>query len=154
MTERLKSPVPLVGSAMNINVVPTPPITIASGFEDLWATALMDYKEQTGRDFHPDQIAQFSACRSVDDVVTILGIQSKGLEAFRKKGKNVRDVLKPFVRLVQLFNDTVGEAAAAVNVPGGKAVFVAFGALLEVHLLLQVSNSELFSNLLCRQPKV
>ncbi|KIK57529.1 hypothetical protein GYMLUDRAFT_752009 [Collybiopsis luxurians FD-317 M1] len=93
-------------------VASTPPVT--SSFENLWAKALMDYKEQTGHDFHEDQIAQFSACHSVDDVVYILEIQSKGLEAFRKKGKNIRNVLKPFVRLIELFDDTASEAAAAV----------------------------------------
>ena len=73
----------------------------------------MDYKEQTGRNLSQDQIAQFSTFRTVDDVVRILETQSKGLEAFRKKGKDIRNVLKPFVRLVELFNDTAGEATSA-----------------------------------------
>ncbi|KIK58135.1 hypothetical protein GYMLUDRAFT_707482 [Collybiopsis luxurians FD-317 M1] len=114
----------------------TPPVTVAStrpitsNFENLWAKALADYKEKTGRNFHQDQITQFSACRSLNDVIQVLETQSKGLEAFRKKGKNIRNVLKPFVHLVGLFNDTAAEVADAVNVPGGKAIFVAIGFLL------------------------
>ncbi|KIK58093.1 hypothetical protein GYMLUDRAFT_706700 [Collybiopsis luxurians FD-317 M1] len=124
-------PAILASSAMSTvlaTVAPTPPAT--SDFENLWAKALADYKDQTGLNFSQDQIAQFATCRSVDDVVRILETQSKGLEAFRKKGKNIQNVLRPVVRLVELFNDTGAEAASAAGVPGGKAIFVAFGVLL------------------------
>ncbi|KIK58133.1 hypothetical protein GYMLUDRAFT_707410 [Collybiopsis luxurians FD-317 M1] len=111
MTERQSLPVtPAIASAMNTNVAPTPP----SSFEGLWEKAVADYFQQTGRNFNRDQIAQFASCRSVDDVIQILQTQSKGLEAFRKKGKDIRDVLKPVVRLVQLFNDTAAAVAAGV----------------------------------------
>ncbi|KIK60106.1 hypothetical protein GYMLUDRAFT_43868 [Collybiopsis luxurians FD-317 M1] len=98
----------------------------------LWAKALANYKEKSGHDiFEQHKIDQFPTSPSIDDVVRILETQSKGIKAFREKGKNIRDVLNPIVSLVRQLNDTGAEAAVATSVPGGKAIFVVFGVLLE-----------------------
>ncbi|KIK50122.1 hypothetical protein GYMLUDRAFT_493533 [Collybiopsis luxurians FD-317 M1] len=124
MTERKSLQITPAASAMNTIVAPP------SSFEDLWAKALADYKEQTGREIDQAQMAQFPDRPSVDDVVRILETQTKDLKTFRKRGEKIRAVLKPVVRIVQVLNDTAAEAANAASVPGGKAVFVAFGLLL------------------------
>ncbi|KIK60150.1 hypothetical protein GYMLUDRAFT_613721 [Collybiopsis luxurians FD-317 M1] len=128
MTERPSTPSILARSAISTAFAIARPVT--SDFENLWAEALISYKEQTGRNIYLDQAALFPNDPSVDNIVSILETQSKGLEAFREKGKNIRNVLKPVVNLVRLFNDTGAEAAAAASVPGAKAIFVAFGVLL------------------------
>ncbi|KIK60096.1 hypothetical protein GYMLUDRAFT_612140 [Collybiopsis luxurians FD-317 M1] len=128
MTEHPSTHAILARSAISTAFAIARPIT--NDFESLWAKALVSYKEQTGRSLYQDQVAQFPDDPSVDNIVSILETQSKGLEAFREKGRNIRNVLKPVVNLVTLFNDTGAEAAAAASVPGGKAIFVAFGALL------------------------
>ncbi|KAE9383216.1 hypothetical protein BT96DRAFT_93836 [Gymnopus androsaceus JB14] len=127
MTERQISVAPTAPMTPRITVMSTPPNPI--GFEDLWAEAFTNYTSQTGRDLQ-DQTTQFIDCHSVDDVVRILETRSKDLTTFRGKGKMIRALLAPVVRLIELVNDTAGEAAAATGVPGGKAVFAALAILL------------------------
>ncbi|KIK61437.1 hypothetical protein GYMLUDRAFT_243611 [Collybiopsis luxurians FD-317 M1] len=130
MTEHHSAPVILASSAISIAFAIVQPAT--SNFEILWTKALADYKEQTGHDIYDQHhMVQLLACPSIEHVVHILETQSSGLQAFQQKGKNIWKVLKPFVHLVELLNNTVAEAAVAASVPGGKAIFVAFGVLLE-----------------------
>ncbi|KIK60102.1 hypothetical protein GYMLUDRAFT_244542 [Collybiopsis luxurians FD-317 M1] len=128
MTEHPGTPSILARAAISIASAIARPVT--NDFEKLWVKALVSYKEQTGRNLYQVQVAQFPDHPSVDNIVSILETKSKGFKAFREKDKNIRKVLKPFVRLVEMFNDTVGDMASA-SVPGGKAIFVAFGVLLE-----------------------
>ncbi|KIK60144.1 hypothetical protein GYMLUDRAFT_244577 [Collybiopsis luxurians FD-317 M1] len=128
MTEHPSTLSILARSAISTAFAIAQPVTI--DFENLWVKALISYKKQTGCNIYQDQAALFPDDPSVDNIVSILETQSKGLKAFWEKGKNICSVLTSVVNLVRLFNDTGAEAAAAASVPEGKAIFVAFRALL------------------------
>lgn len=140
------------------------------GFEDLLGQALANYTSQTGHVLQ-NHMTQFIDCHSVENVICILETRTKDLKAFRKKGKKIRTFLAPVVRLIELVNDTGGEAAAATvhhssqngvliltlqqGVPGGKAIFAAIAILLTVSNSISdeypMYNSYSGS---CRQPRV
>jgi hypothetical protein len=121
-----------------------------SNFNELWAAALGRYQDNTGRDL--TKLPYFHSLihsESVDDICRALQDREECFKAFRARGEKIRAVLAPIVRLARLFIDAGGEVAAASVrlplftyfgyliiqqgvVPGGKAVFVAFGVLLEV----------------------
>ncbi|KAI0032455.1 hypothetical protein K488DRAFT_70608 [Vararia minispora EC-137] len=100
---------------------------------ELWKASFKAYENVVGREFPRGALAdKLLACRTVEDVYGILDEKETEFKAFRAKGQKIRDFLAPVVNVVMLFNDTGAETAAAVRVPGGKAIFVAFGVLLSV----------------------
>jgi hypothetical protein len=100
MTEHPGTPAILARAVISIASAIARPVT--NDFKKLWVKALILYKEQTGRNLYQDQVAQFPDHTSVDNIVSILETKFKGFKAFWEKDKNIRKVLKPFVRLVEL----------------------------------------------------
>jgi hypothetical protein len=121
-------------------------------FNELWVAALHRYQDETGREL--SQTPYFTpliSSSSADDVCRVLQDRGECLKAFRARGEKIRAVLAPIARLVQFFVDAGAEAASATVrflkstvftrrlivqqgvVPGGKAIFVAFGVLLQVY---------------------
>lgn len=138
---------------------PTPPHidSAENGFNQLWEEALARYKLETGHDLEQAPFAEeLFKCTSVDEVARVLNDRKETVKAFRAHGHKIRAVLTPIVRIMKLFLDTGAEVAAAVSVflvtvtinnvliqvffcrqtgvPGGKAIFVATGVLLQVSL--------------------
>ncbi|KAI0026909.1 hypothetical protein K488DRAFT_91681 [Vararia minispora EC-137] len=103
-------------------------------FRALLENAIDCFRKETGLDLlaqpYGDKLLQ---CDSVNDLVSVLKKQNEAFETFRAHGETIRAVLAPVVRLVRIFLETGSEVAAASNgaVPGGKAIFVAFGVLLD-----------------------
>ncbi|KZV59095.1 hypothetical protein PENSPDRAFT_695443 [Peniophora sp. CONT] len=99
-----------------------------SDAEDRWKQALESYRLETGHDLLKYSFAQdILATSSVDNVMGRL----KLFMAYRARGHKILSVLKPIVSVVIRFIDAGAEGAANVA-PGGKAIFVAFGVLLQV----------------------
>ncbi|KZV65266.1 hypothetical protein PENSPDRAFT_136413 [Peniophora sp. CONT] len=125
----------------------------AYGFDDLWNEAIRCYQEETGMNLLKLPFASdlLSRSRTTDEVIQYIEEQNDSFEAFRDRGRKVLDVLKPIVHIVHLFIDAGAEGASKVT-PGGKAIFVAVGALLQaangvsalydaIELLLQKVNA-------------
>ncbi|KAJ7021272.1 hypothetical protein C8F04DRAFT_1241481 [Mycena alexandri] len=75
--------------------------------------------------------AEFSACKSADDIMTILQQRMTSLKAHRSnRWDKVRKNLEPIVQIALRVSSVVGESADAIGVPGGKGVFVALSFLL------------------------
>ena len=114
--------------------------------EERWRDALERYREETGRDllnghsFAKDILSQ----SSIDGVME----QFTKFKNFRSSGRKILRVLKPIVSVVLRFIDA-GAEAVSVRIssilrsglwlilrqkvaPGGKVIFVAVGALLQV----------------------
>jgi hypothetical protein len=122
--------------------------TTPSRFKEFIDAAIQRYEEDTKRKLSDVSFFdELSNCDSVGAVAAILDTQKTTFKAFRAHGETVRAVLTPVARLLQLFLDAGAEGAAVRHffvvccslliaeqnvVPGGKAVFVAFGVLLQV----------------------
>ncbi|KZV72767.1 hypothetical protein PENSPDRAFT_717139 [Peniophora sp. CONT] len=107
-------------------------------FTTLWAAALFLFKQRT--DVQPDRwknlLNRMEPCKTAEDVCAVFDQDMHALARFRGAdsswGRLRRGVLKPAIEVLLLFNDAIAEVAAAFPaVPGGKAIFVAFGVLLE-----------------------
>ena len=116
-----------------------------SDAEERWKQALEKYREETGRD-----LLQHSFATDIQSQSSIDGVmeQFANFKNFRSRGRKVLRVLKPIVSVVIRFIDAGAEAGsvriASVShcglyltseqkvAPGGKAIFVAVGALLQV----------------------
>ncbi|KAI0032451.1 hypothetical protein K488DRAFT_70603 [Vararia minispora EC-137] len=108
----------------------SPPLE-APSIENLWKDAFKTYKDIVGHEFPKNSLGdRLTACKTTEDIYKILEEEEGKFKAFREKGQKIRDYLAPFVRVVELFNDTGAEVANATGVPGGKAIFVGFGVLL------------------------
>ncbi|KZV59739.1 hypothetical protein PENSPDRAFT_694885, partial [Peniophora sp. CONT] len=95
--------------------------------EDRWKQALETYRLETGHDLLKHSFAQDILSKTtVDDVMGRL----KLFMAFRARGHKILGVLKPIVSVLLRFVDAGAEGASKVA-PGGKAIFVAFGVLLQ-----------------------
>ncbi|KAI0030114.1 hypothetical protein K488DRAFT_72460 [Vararia minispora EC-137] len=102
-------------------------------FRALLKKAIDRFQEETSIDLLAEPYGKFLRCNSVDDLVLALEKQDEAFDAFRAHEESIRAVLAPVVRLVGVFLETGSEVAAASGVvPGGKAIFCAFGALLDV----------------------
>ncbi|KZV75910.1 hypothetical protein PENSPDRAFT_15420, partial [Peniophora sp. CONT] len=107
-----------------------------SDFGLLWSDAIQTFNAQLGAD---DTIggltSQLLKCRSAEDVVAVMEQTLNTFNEFRTGDahwKMLRNKLKPVIEVVIRLNDAVAEAAAYFPaVPGGKAIFVAFGVLLQ-----------------------
>ncbi|VDB93418.1 unnamed protein product [Peniophora sp. CBMAI 1063] len=99
---------------------------------DLWNVALQHHEEETGTKLLESTIAKDFPLHPAasEEVLAIFAAQGQSFEAFRARGRKVLQVLKPTVHFICLFIDTGAEAGLA-TVPGGKAIFVAIGVLLQ-----------------------
>ncbi|EKM54844.1 uncharacterized protein PHACADRAFT_258986 [Phanerochaete carnosa HHB-10118-sp] len=102
-------------------------------FQKLWEDALKKYNGVTGSDLRRSPLFnKMLAANSAEEVVRILEEHKKGFKAFRAHGENARAVIGPVFTLTKLFVDAGGEITAASSaVPGGSAIFAAFGVFLE-----------------------
>ncbi|VDC01053.1 unnamed protein product [Peniophora sp. CBMAI 1063] len=95
--------------------------------EERWTQALENYRKETGRELLKHSFAANILSRSsTDDVMA----QFADFKTFRNRGRKFRVVLKPIVAVVLRFIDAGAEAGSSAA-PGGKAIFVAIGALLQ-----------------------
>ncbi|VDB86730.1 unnamed protein product [Peniophora sp. CBMAI 1063] len=100
---------------------------------ELWDAALQRHEQETGSRLLGTAIAKDYPLRptSDDEILAIFAAQSKSFEMFRSRGAKLLAVLKPIVHFTCLFIDSGAEAAASMNAPGGKAIFVAVAVLLQ-----------------------
>ena len=112
--------------------------------EERWTQALQNYREETGHDLLQHSFAKDILSQSRTDEVMAQFMKFKD---FRSSGNKILRVLKPIVSVVLRFIDAGGEAGSVrispsfrsehylivqqKVVPGGKAIFVAVGALLQ-----------------------
>ncbi|KAI0035559.1 hypothetical protein K488DRAFT_68355 [Vararia minispora EC-137] len=108
-----------------------PSTTPLASLESLWKDAFESYEKTVGHEFPKGDLAdKLCACTTPDGIYAVLESKEGEFKAFRAKGQRIRNFLAPIVHVVQLFTDTGAEAATSAGVPGGKAIFVAFGVLL------------------------
>ena len=116
-----------------------------SDAEERWKQALEKYREETGRD-----LLQHSFAKDIQSQSGIDGVmeQFANFKNFRSRGRKILRVLKPIVGVIIRFIDAGAEAGSVRTsplprsdlhspfrqkvAPGGKAIFVAIGALLQV----------------------
>ncbi|VDC07217.1 unnamed protein product [Peniophora sp. CBMAI 1063] len=108
---------------------------------DLWEEAIEQFKAVAGVDL-TDKDAELhrrlEGCTDSPGVVTVLNETLEKFKAYRdpapdSSGAKLRRVLRRTVRTVLRAGvvDASGEASAAMAIPGGKAIFVAMGVLLQ-----------------------
>ncbi|EKM54763.1 uncharacterized protein PHACADRAFT_258823 [Phanerochaete carnosa HHB-10118-sp] len=105
----------------------------SSRFQELWEGAFLEYKKVTGSDLLRSPLYnQIQKAESSGKVARILKEHKSNFKAFRAHGEKIRAIIAPIFTLTKLFTDAGGEIAAASSaVPGGKAIFAAFGVFLE-----------------------
>ncbi|KZV59812.1 hypothetical protein PENSPDRAFT_760316 [Peniophora sp. CONT] len=103
-----------------------------SDFDSIWNEALRSYQEETGKNVLELPFANKLLSRplATDEVIQYIGEQNESFDSFRTSGRKVLSVLKPIVHVVHLFIDAGAEGASKVA-PGGKAILVAVGVLLQ-----------------------
>ncbi|KZV77396.1 hypothetical protein PENSPDRAFT_747122 [Peniophora sp. CONT] len=102
-------------------------------FNRLWSQALSNYTFKTKIDPSKHPLASvLTALRSPEDVCDVFQDEMGRFRASDSKWGKVRSsYVKPIVEAFIMVNDTLGETAGNLSlVPGGKVLFVAFGALL------------------------
>ncbi|KAF7373268.1 hypothetical protein MSAN_00535700 [Mycena sanguinolenta] len=105
--------------------------------QGLWDDAFDVYKDRTGIDLrheNNDFALRLRGCDSAASVLDILQKIASGFLEYREgsqKWRKFRRNLKPVITVIARFIDAAAEGAASVSVPGGKAIFVAFGVLLK-----------------------
>ncbi|VDB84815.1 unnamed protein product [Peniophora sp. CBMAI 1063] len=103
----------------------------------LWLQALRDYQVKTGVDPMKDPlISELAGLNSTDEIMNLFDAKMRLFREFRandSKWCSFRNTyLKPAVHSVILLTDALSELASYFSVvPGGKAIFVAFGTLLK-----------------------
>lgn len=124
-------------------------------FSQLWSLAIRKLEQDlaAGSSQLPILIERIPRCTNVDDIYAVLDDITKRFAGFRTGGssagwKKLRNRLKPAVEIFLLLNGTIADDASVrlrclqsnagysrslqALVPGGKAIFVALGVLLEV----------------------
>jgi hypothetical protein len=82
-------------------------------FDELWKPAIEKYYQETGIHLLEDSYAcDLLACNAVEDVVRALSRRDKAFKAYRANREKLRAILRPVVRLLQLFTDASAEAAS------------------------------------------
>ncbi|KAF7348041.1 hypothetical protein MSAN_01756500 [Mycena sanguinolenta] len=105
--------------------------------QSLWDDAFDVYKDRTGVDLryeNSDFALRLRGCDSMASVLGTLHDTASRFSGYREgspKWSKFRQKLEPVITVIALFIDAAAEGAASVSVPGGKAVFVAFGVLLK-----------------------
>ncbi|VDB95875.1 unnamed protein product [Peniophora sp. CBMAI 1063] len=102
-------------------------------FEQLWSQTLSDYTKKTDIDLSNHPLADvLSGLQSPEDICDIFQARIKRFRHDDSRWGRLRNYyVKPIVDALLIINDTLGDAAgASAVIPGGKVIFVAFGALL------------------------
>ncbi|CAK5271196.1 unnamed protein product [Mycena citricolor] len=108
----------------------TPPTDNAT-FEVMIAEAIKAYERQTDTSLSQLPYAnELQSCRTVEDLMAVLGKHKDSFGQFRAQEERVRAVLKPITSLTQTLLDPAGEVANAF-LPGGKSVFIVFAVFLQ-----------------------
>ncbi|KAJ7812372.1 caspase domain-containing protein [Mycena olivaceomarginata] len=97
---------------------------------DIWIAALSRYKEVAGFDIEKERAGDYRGleeCNSPEDALRVIA----GLVDAPHITKQTHLALSNVFRFVLAVNDAVAELAASLQIPGGKAIFVAFGILLK-----------------------
>ncbi|VDB93432.1 unnamed protein product [Peniophora sp. CBMAI 1063] len=102
-------------------------------FEQLWSQALSDYTKKTKIDLSKHPLAKDLAMLTSPEA--ICDVFQEKMKRYRKEdtkwGRIRNDYVKPIVNALLIVNETLGETAGNFSViPGGKVLFVAFGAVL------------------------
>lgn len=88
-------------------------MTGTQSFSALWNDAVDKYKSETKAKSLPS--STLDSADSAEAILTALTRNRKDLEDSRAKGKSLRDVLKPIVKIVKLMAEIAGEAASLVR---------------------------------------
>ncbi|KZV60178.1 hypothetical protein PENSPDRAFT_760153 [Peniophora sp. CONT] len=107
-------------------------------FMTLWAEAMRKFQQSAdvASTLWESAYSGLSRCTSADDVLRSLDDTMRKVKTFNavdSSWKSVRNkYLKPAIQVLLLLNDAIAEFASHFpTVPGGKAIFVAFGVLLQ-----------------------
>ncbi|KZV71697.1 hypothetical protein PENSPDRAFT_733947 [Peniophora sp. CONT] len=105
---------------------------VLNNFDRIWKDALGRYETEIGKNPLELPFAKNLPARpgSAEVVIEHFKKQEDSFKVFRDVGKKVFGVLETIVHFVHLFIDSGAEAAAS-HVPGGKAILVAVGVLLQ-----------------------
>ncbi|KZV62474.1 hypothetical protein PENSPDRAFT_617840, partial [Peniophora sp. CONT] len=123
------------GPSTDVSSASEAPVS-ANVLASLWTKALENYKNKTGMDPLTHPLTKDLADRkSEDEILQLFETKMQEFESFRASdsrwGKLRNVYLKPAVEVILSLNDALAETASYFPiVPGGKAIFVAFGALL------------------------
>lgn len=82
-------------------------------FSIIWNEAVDKYKSETKSDSLP--LDSLGTTDSAEAILTAITGNRKDFEASRVKGKRLRDVLKPVVKIVQRMAEAAGEGASLVR---------------------------------------
>ncbi|KZV76440.1 hypothetical protein PENSPDRAFT_722593, partial [Peniophora sp. CONT] len=121
-------------SSVAPNIVASP----EDAFGQLWSEALRKSERTTINQpfMWRTLLKRMDRCSSAEDVCRVIDDTMEEFQRFRGSdtswGKLRNHYLKPAIKVLLSFNDAIAETAASFpNVPGGKAIFVAFGVLLQ-----------------------
>ncbi|KAJ7858440.1 hypothetical protein B0H13DRAFT_1132862 [Mycena leptocephala] len=118
----------------------------------IWLDALSRYKAETGIDLKEEQAGEYrllAECDSLESALRLTaGLVDAPSLAQASSWKQTQDSLCKVFKLVLVFNDATAELVASLQVPGGKAIFVALGILLKTAQNMQDRLSAL-ADLLC-----
>ncbi|KZV73863.1 hypothetical protein PENSPDRAFT_749719 [Peniophora sp. CONT] len=129
------------GGKPNLTTMPRP-ASSSDQFTEIWTQAWRKFEEQTRSDKPRSELAkklhiQLKNCHNIDTIVNILCQRIDEADSAQADGPKWTTLrtrcLRPAVQVILAFNDALAEVAAFFDhvVPGGKAIFVAFGVLLE-----------------------
>ncbi|KAK7017203.1 hypothetical protein R3P38DRAFT_3275076 [Favolaschia claudopus] len=109
--------------------------TPSAAIEQIWQQALDIYKEKTGIDLGKEQAERYrrlAECDSSEKALQIIDefLSSSSLVESTKWSKT-RKTIGIIFKVILIFNDAAAELAASCQIPGGKAIFVAVGILIE-----------------------
>lgn len=93
-------------------------------FENIWTSALHEYKEQIGEDLDTHPLHdKLNGDMSVEKVTQVLDDQVRDFKAFREGGPALVKRLKPVVDIVLNISDAAGEGVSLVRFRGNACPF-------------------------------
>lgn len=84
-------------------------------FSAIWEKAVEKYKSEAEVSRLP--LDALATAKSVEDILEMVGKNLKHFQDSREKGKKIRDVLRPIVRIVQSMAEVAGEGVSLVRGP-------------------------------------
>ncbi|KAI0033611.1 hypothetical protein K488DRAFT_69720 [Vararia minispora EC-137] len=111
----------------------TAPIGPSPSLRSLWEEAVLNFEKSTGKNIRRSPLFnKILYANSVDDIVRVLEAHATSMKTFRAHEQAIRAFLTPLVDVVSRFLNACAERASSSGaVPGGKAIFVAFGLFLK-----------------------
>ena len=82
-------------------------------FSDIWNEAVNRYKSETKADTLP--LSALDTASDAESIVTAIAGNRKDFEDSRAKGKRLREVLKPTMKIVQQMAEVAGEGVSLVR---------------------------------------